>query len=164
MKTARVQPRRPLHVLRRLNKWILNPAMRILAGGRYWFAATIEHVGRRSGRTYVTPVLAQRTPTGFVGPLPYGADTDWLQNVLAAGRCTVHWHGDAPLCGDPTVLATTDLAGLLPGWLVRLWKVVGIRQGLRVTRLGPEQAKSALPGGVASHTKAPGEGPAFPRS
>jgi hypothetical protein len=34
-----------------------------------------------------------RVKGGFVIKLTYGPDVDWHKNVLAAGSCTVVWHG-----------------------------------------------------------------------
>jgi deazaflavin-dependent oxidoreductase (nitroreductase family) len=47
----------------------------------------IEHVGRRSGREYRTPVNVFRYEGGFVVALTYGARADWVMNVGAAGGC-----------------------------------------------------------------------------
>jgi deazaflavin-dependent oxidoreductase (nitroreductase family) len=53
------------------------------------YASIVKHVGRTSGRNYVTPVRAAPTDDGFAITLPYGATTDWLKNVLAAGAATI---------------------------------------------------------------------------
>ena len=50
--------------------------------------SVIEHVGRKSGRTYETPVDIIETATGLLIALPYGARADWMRNVLAAGAAT----------------------------------------------------------------------------
>ena len=75
--------------VRVFNKHVLNPVMMNLAGRKHWYAAVIRHTGRRSGKTYATPVVADRVANGFILPLPYGTGVDWLRNVLAAGRATV---------------------------------------------------------------------------
>jgi deazaflavin-dependent oxidoreductase (nitroreductase family) len=49
----------------------------------------IEHVGRRTGRAYRTPVDAARIDDGFVVALPYGTTANWVRNVLATGSATV---------------------------------------------------------------------------
>jgi deazaflavin-dependent oxidoreductase (nitroreductase family) len=49
----------------------------------------IRHVGRRSGRTYETPVILARVPEGFVAELTYGDTVDWYRNIVAAGGCVV---------------------------------------------------------------------------
>jgi deazaflavin-dependent oxidoreductase (nitroreductase family) len=48
----------------------------------------IVHVGRRSGRTYRTPVLTFRRAETIVIALTYGPETEWVQNVLRSGGCT----------------------------------------------------------------------------
>jgi deazaflavin-dependent oxidoreductase (nitroreductase family) len=78
--------------MRRINRAVTNPLMRVVAG-RAAPLAIVVHRGRRSGRTYRTPVLAFSTDEGFVTPLPYGVDTDWCLNVLAAGRCELESGG-----------------------------------------------------------------------
>jgi deazaflavin-dependent oxidoreductase (nitroreductase family) len=53
----------------------------------------IQHVGRRSGRTYQTPVMLARVPDGFVAELTYGTSVNWYRNIVAAGGCTVLYRG-----------------------------------------------------------------------
>jgi deazaflavin-dependent oxidoreductase (nitroreductase family) len=54
----------------------------------------IRHVGRRSGRTYETPVVLAKVPEGFVAELTYGEDVNWLRNIVAAGGCVVVFGGE----------------------------------------------------------------------
>lgn len=49
--------------------------------------AVVVHRGRRSGRTFRTPLWAFRRRGGFVIALTYGSDADWVRNVVAAGGC-----------------------------------------------------------------------------
>ncbi|MEB4212092.1 nitroreductase [Mycobacterium sp. 94-17] len=79
--------------VRTFNKHVTNPAMSGLAGHRYWYAAMIEHTGRKSGRQCRTPVVAVKVPDGMVVPLPYGVGVDWLRNVPAAGSATIVDYG-----------------------------------------------------------------------
>lgn len=76
-------------LVRSFNKRVINPAEMALAGHRYWYAAVIEHTGRKSGKRYRTPVVALRTDDGILVGLPYGSGVDWLRNVLAAGSATI---------------------------------------------------------------------------
>ncbi len=55
--------------------------------------AIVRHIGRRSGRTYETPIIVEPVDDGFVFELTYGPDVDWYKNVQAAGGCTLRWHG-----------------------------------------------------------------------
>jgi deazaflavin-dependent oxidoreductase (nitroreductase family) len=47
----------------------------------------VRHVGRRSGRTFETPIIVARVPEGFVCELTYGDRVDWYRNIVAAGGC-----------------------------------------------------------------------------
>ena len=72
--------------LGRFNRRVTNPILWPIVG---WLPGygTIVHVGRRSRRTYRTPVLAFRRSDRFVIALTYGRRTEWARNVLAAGAC-----------------------------------------------------------------------------
>jgi deazaflavin-dependent oxidoreductase (nitroreductase family) len=72
----------------RFNKHVTNHVTRLVAGWLPGFAIVI-HVGRRSGRTYRTPVNVFRHGDRYVFALTYGADADWARNVIAAGGCTI---------------------------------------------------------------------------
>jgi deazaflavin-dependent oxidoreductase (nitroreductase family) len=52
----------------------------------------IRHVGRKSGRTYETPVILAKAPEGFIAELTYGENVNWYRNVVAAGGCVVVHH------------------------------------------------------------------------
>ncbi|MGP4022238.1 nitroreductase family deazaflavin-dependent oxidoreductase [Actinomadura sp. 3N407] len=75
--------------------------------------AMIVHKGRRSGREYRTPVTAFRSGRTLIVGLPYGADTDWVRNLLAEGRGGVERLGRVRRVGNPRVL-TADEARELP--------------------------------------------------
>lgn len=53
----------------------------------------VIHRGRRSGRVYRTPVNVFAQPGGYVFALTYGAGTDWVRNVQAAGGCELETRG-----------------------------------------------------------------------
>lgn len=72
----------------RFNKRVTNRITRHIAGWMPGFAI-VTHVGRRSGRNYRTPVNVFRQGDGFLFALMYGADSDWVRNVIAAGSCRI---------------------------------------------------------------------------
>ena len=74
-------------------KYTLNPLTRRLAQSSFGPFTIVRHVGRRSGKLYETPIIVSPVKDGFVIELTYGHDVDWHKNVLAAGGCTVVWHG-----------------------------------------------------------------------
>ncbi len=53
----------------------------------------VVHRGRRSGRTYRTPVNLFRSHDRYLIALTYGRDRDWVRNVLATGGCDVETRG-----------------------------------------------------------------------
>jgi deazaflavin-dependent oxidoreductase (nitroreductase family) len=133
MSTTQVHsPRQPRRRLRTFNKHILNPMMLTLAGRRHWYAAALHHTGRRSGRPYTTPVVAEPVADGFVIPLPYGTQVDWLRNVLAAGHATIDVRGRHHTIVNPQILDAAAAFPLLPTRLQRTWRRFHIEQYLRV--------------------------------
>lgn len=73
--------------MRQVNKVALNKGMKLVAP---WLPGlgVVIHRGRTSGNQYRTPVSVFRRPGGrYVLALTYGADTDWVKNVVAAGGC-----------------------------------------------------------------------------
>ena len=59
-------PRTLRDAVRVSNRYVLDPVMLRLAGRKHWYAAAITNTGRRSGKTYTTPVVAERVEDGFV--------------------------------------------------------------------------------------------------
>ena len=74
-------------------KYIVNPLTCRLARSSFGPFSIVRHIGRRSGKRYETPIIVAPVKDGFVIELTYGPDVDWHKNVVAAGGCTVVWHG-----------------------------------------------------------------------
>jgi deazaflavin-dependent oxidoreductase (nitroreductase family) len=53
----------------------------------------LTYRGRRTGKTYRTPVAVGRITDGFVIPIPFGDDTQWPKNILADGTARMRWAG-----------------------------------------------------------------------
>ncbi|MEU5265559.1 nitroreductase family deazaflavin-dependent oxidoreductase [Amycolatopsis sp. NPDC021455] len=120
--------------VRQFNKRVLNPVMLLLAGRKHWYASALEHVGRRSGRRYTTPVVAGRTPDGgFIVPLPYGTEVDWLRNVLAEGTATLRSRGVTYHVTDPRVVdADAAFTQVAPKY-AQAWCRFGITRYLKLS-------------------------------
>jgi len=74
-------------------KHTLNPvAIRAARRGSGPFSL-IEHVGRKTGKRYETPIIVAPVDAGFVAELTYGPNVAWYQNARAAGGCVVRYHG-----------------------------------------------------------------------
>lgn len=89
--------------LARFNRVATNRVTGRIAGKAPGFGK-IVHRGRRSGREYRTPVNVFRVPEGYVVALTYGADTDWVRNVLAAGGCELETRGRHVKLTNPRIV------------------------------------------------------------
>jgi deazaflavin-dependent oxidoreductase (nitroreductase family) len=111
--------------LARFNRLVTNPIQRRWAG-RIPVHAIIEHVGRRSGRHYRTPVLAFRRPDGgFVFLIGYGRQSDWVRNVLAAGSAEILHRGRYYLATGTTLIPAPEGRALLPAPMRLLTRLTG---------------------------------------
>jgi deazaflavin-dependent oxidoreductase (nitroreductase family) len=95
--------KRLLPVLRPLMR-VINPGVVRAVERRESNFAVVHHTGRRSGTTYHTPVDVARTSDGVLISLPYGPQTDWCRNVLAAQHCTLTVDGDELTVSAPEVV------------------------------------------------------------
>ena len=85
---------------------LLDPLVLKLAGTRLLpLYGVIEHQGRRSGKTFRTPVVVRPTDDGFIVPMPWGETTDWCRNVRAAGGCVIRWQGCRYALTQPEVIS-----------------------------------------------------------
>ena len=119
-------------LVRQFNKRILNPFALWLVARHPMYYGVLHHVGRHSGRTYSTPVVAKVTADGVIIPLPYGADTDWCRNVLAAGHGTLTLPGAEYAIESPTSVGADGAGPLVPAATARVWRWMGIEQYLRI--------------------------------
>ena len=71
--------------LAKINIAFTNRITGLFAGSLPGFGI-VTHVGRKSGKVYRTPVNVFRVPTGFIIALTYSSQSEWVKNVLAAGR------------------------------------------------------------------------------
>src|SRR5262249_40216510 len=70
--------------------------------------SVVRHVGRRSGHTYETPVVAVQHDDSFFIALPYGERTDWLKNVLASGSAAILTKGHTYEVDQPQVVPMAE--------------------------------------------------------
>jgi deazaflavin-dependent oxidoreductase (nitroreductase family) len=118
----------------RFNRLVSNRLVRPISG---WVPvwSIVEHVGRRSGKTYRTPVSVFRTSDGVAVMLPYGTDTDWVKNVRAANGGRVNMSGKTFRVSDPRIVATADAVQTVqPPWGA-IMKATRIPSTLLLTRV-----------------------------
>lgn len=94
------------------NKRVTNPAARTITP---WLPnlGTLEHVGRKSGKQYRTPLLVFETQDGYAILIGYGPQTDWLKNVLAGGPTVLRKRGRAVALADPRVVSKAEAAAMV---------------------------------------------------
>jgi deazaflavin-dependent oxidoreductase (nitroreductase family) len=105
--TAATAPTR-IRFLRPFTTRVINPVTRLFAGWLPGFAI-LTHVGRRSGRTYRTPINVFRRGDHYVFALTYGADVDWVKNILAADGCEIRTRGRDMRLVEPELFVDPEL-------------------------------------------------------
>jgi deazaflavin-dependent oxidoreductase (nitroreductase family) len=125
-------------VARVSNPWVLR-----LAGRPRVPVAVIEHVGRRSGRRYRTPVVPAPVPDGFVVSLPYGSGVGWCRNLVASGAGSIHWHGVEHAIVGVDVMALADAVRSLPRGLRAVAALGRFRQFVFLRTCPPTWSTSA---------------------
>jgi deazaflavin-dependent oxidoreductase (nitroreductase family) len=103
----------------RFNKYVTNPVQRIWAGWLPGFGI-LEHVGRKSGKQYRTPLNVFPTDDGVAVLLTYGPDRDWLKNISAAGIAELRHMGKTSKVTDPRVMPKAEAATHVTGF----WRAI----------------------------------------
>ena len=91
-----------------INKRIFNPR-EIRKGER----PVILHTGRTSGRTFETPLDAHPVDGGYVFILVYGPKSDWVQNIMSAGKAELRANGSTIQLTNPRLISESEAWGLL---------------------------------------------------
>src|SRR6201986_5629984 len=99
--------------LARFNRHVTNPIQRMWAGWAPSFGL-LEHVGRRSGKPYRTPLTLFNADVdgkpGVAILLTYGPDRDWLKNLNAAGSAQMRRHGKTFGVSNPRTVTKEQAA------------------------------------------------------
>lgn len=99
--------------LARFNRQVTNPIQRLWAGWAPTFGI-LEHVGRRSGTAYRTPLTVFSTledgQPGVAILLTYGPNRDWLKNINAAGGARLRRYGKTLTLTNPRTVTKAEAA------------------------------------------------------
>jgi deazaflavin-dependent oxidoreductase (nitroreductase family) len=100
--------------LARFNRYVTNPVQRLWAG---WAPSMgiLEHVGRKSGKQFRTPLSVFSTDDGVAILLTYGPNRDWLKNITAAGGGRMRRYGKTFALADPRVVTKAEAAPSVKG-------------------------------------------------
>ena len=108
--------------LARFNRHFTNPIQRLWAGWAPTFGI-LEHVGRKSGKPYLTPLTVLSTDDGVAVLLTYGTKRDWLKNVVSAGGGRMRRYGKTLELTDPRVMPKAEATPAVKG----LWRPIFAR-------------------------------------
>jgi hypothetical protein len=135
MADAPIPAKRSKSMMHRLTITV-GPIGRPLAGSR-WFPlyAILRHTGRNSGEQYSIPIVAFPAVDGFVIPLPFGEETQWLRNLFAADG-GIRWRAREYSIGRPQLIDLDDAAVVdaVPRLLRAAARRLGIVRWVRVRR------------------------------
>jgi deazaflavin-dependent oxidoreductase (nitroreductase family) len=120
--------------LARFNRYVTNPIQRIWAG---WAPTMgiLEHVGRKSGKPYRTPLTVFSTDNGVAILLSYGPNRDWLKNIVAAGGGRIERYGKIFDVRDPQVMPKAQAAPAVTGWMRPLYRLLPFQQAVLLKRV-----------------------------
>lgn len=116
----------------KINKRVFNPA-ELRRGKR----PVLTHVGRSSGKTYRTPLDAHHVADGYVFVLVYGSESDWVRNVLAAGRATVTIGGEDIELVNPRIIGEDEAMAAVADSVRRPPPALRISEYLRMDAAEP---------------------------
>lgn len=128
--------------IRRINKRFTNKILIHISGRQFGHFAILDHVGRKSGKHYRIPIIAESLGGGFVIALTYGKKVDWYENILASQTCGLRWKNRDYTLVNPRFVAPEVGLGAFPEILRPILRSKGIEYYLQLDALGqtPPQA------------------------
>jgi deazaflavin-dependent oxidoreductase (nitroreductase family) len=112
---------------RRVTNRVTGPLARWLPG-----FGVVVHRGRRSQREYHAPVNVFVAHGGYVVALTYGADSDWVKNVLAAGGCDLVTRGRTVHLAAPEIFHD-ETRRYVPRPVRPILRLMGVADFMRLT-------------------------------
>jgi deazaflavin-dependent oxidoreductase (nitroreductase family) len=107
--------------VRVFNKYVTNKLLIHIAGRDFGHFAILTHEGRKSGKKYRIPVIAEPLANGFVIALTYGKKVDWYENIKAKGGGSLYWKHKEYTLVNPQFI---DPEAALPAFPPRLQPVL----------------------------------------
>ena len=108
----------------------VNPLVLRIAGRRHMpVLGIVHHRGRKSGRSYATPLGVRPTPGGgFVMPLTFSQASHWYQNIRAAGWCVVTYLGEDHTVAGPVIVDRATARPSYPRYERLALRLIGINE------------------------------------
>ena len=121
---------------RRAVRWVagfVNPLILLMAGRRWMpVVGILRHRGRRSGRSYATPIGMRPLGDSFVIPRTFGDNAAWYLNIKAAGGATVKYLGRTYELVDPELVDYATAKPAFPRYELVQFRLIGINEYLRL--------------------------------
>ena len=118
--------------VRQFNKYFFNKITLKFAGLRGSPFSIVEHRGRKTGKSYSTPVVTIRTEDRFYIPLAYGENVDWLKNVLHTNECIIQLRGDSIIMTKPRVVNASNAIIMFPQFQRKLFRFFRVEKFLEI--------------------------------
>jgi deazaflavin-dependent oxidoreductase (nitroreductase family) len=115
------------HVVRRYINPITRPVAKKLPG-----FAILTHRGRKTGRTYRTPINVFRRGDDYFFFLTYGSDVQWVKNILATGSCSIETRGRVVELVEPELITDPELRPAPPHVRFVERRIAGVTQYVRM--------------------------------
>ena len=95
----------------------------------------LEHVGRKSGKPYRTPLTVFPTDDGVAIVLTYGPNRDWLKNIRATNGGRMKRYGKTFQLRDPQVMPKAQAAPAVRGWMRPMFGLLPFEQAVLLKRV-----------------------------
>jgi hypothetical protein len=105
---------------------IANALFGRISGRAFRAYSLVGHIGRVSGREYWNPVSAYPSNDGYVIPILYGRESQWVQNVIAAGSLRLRTKGREFVLDAAEIIPAARALPALPHWLRAVVRVQGV--------------------------------------
>jgi len=112
----------------RAAKQVSNRVLGHISGRRLRAYSLVIHRGRSTGREYRNPVSAYPLGDGFVIPVLYGRESQWVRNVMATGRFAVRTRGEDIPLERPEIIPPSRALAAYPLLLRGLMSRQGIQE------------------------------------
>jgi deazaflavin-dependent oxidoreductase (nitroreductase family) len=119
--------------VRVFNKYVTNKLLIHVAGKKFGHFAILTHTGRKTGKVYKTPIIAEPIDGGFMIALTYGKKVDWLANVLAGGSCSLFWKEKEYSLSKPEIVDPETGLKAFPSTLSKVLRKAGVEYFLRLS-------------------------------
>jgi len=130
--------------MRQVNRVFTNPLLGTVAW-RVPPLAVVHHVGRKSGRSYRTPVVAFPSAKGFVIPMTYGRDVDWARNLVAAEGGEIEQRGQRVTVRDPRIVGFEAAEPDLPAAVRSVFRAIDLPGYVLLRRQADARKRASRP-------------------